>query len=264
LADVEGDADFARTCRESFSSGQKRLGELLWTGSYYRSWWMEHSGQTDALHVDTLYGQLWASLLGLGWVVEPDKARLHLQAEMRFNPSPFGLKVMGQRGPDSQPSADDRIWQAGSFDWATLNLLLGGEVKTSLAVAEEVIDNWRTHLRDQWNWTDTSFSTDGQPACNSHYARQLIFWAIPLALSGQQFSAPEKKLSFNPRPDAPARLPWFTPGANGLLEQLPDGRYRLTVLSGNLAVDELCVTDALRAEKVALQAGQGIELHPGG
>ena len=157
LADVEGDADFARACREASATGQKKLDQLLWTGSHYRSWWMEQGGQTDALHVDTLYGQLWASLLGLGWVVEPDKARLHLHTEMRFNQSPFGLKVMGRRGRDSKPATDNLIWQAGSFDWATLNLLLGGDVKASLAAAKEVIDNWREHLRDQWDWTEYEF-----------------------------------------------------------------------------------------------------------
>ncbi len=263
LADVEGDADFARACREAFATGQKKLDQLLWTGSHYRSWWMEQGGQTDALHVDTLYGQLWASLLGLGWVVEPDKARLHLHTEMRFNQSPFGLKVMGRRGRDSKPATDDLIWQAGSFDWATLNLLLGGDVKASLAAAKEVIDNWREHLRDQWDWTDTSFSNDGQPSCNSHYARQLIFWSIPLALSGQQYSAPEKKLSFSPRPDAAARLPWLIPGANGLLERLADDKYRMTVLSGNVALDELRVADARPVGNVVLQAGRSVDFQPG-
>jgi non-lysosomal glucosylceramidase len=263
LADVEGDADFVRACREAFSTGEKRLDQLLWTGSYYRSWWMEHSGQTDALHVDTLYGQLWASLLGLGWVVEPDKARLHLQAEMRLNQSPFGLKVMHRRGQDRKPSTDDRVWQAGTFDWAALNLLLGGDVKTSLAEAEEVINNWREHLHDQWDWTDTTFSHDGQPSCNSHYARQLIFWSIPLALSGQQYSAPEKRLSFDPRPDAPPRLPWLIPRANGLLERLADGSYRMTVLSGKVALDELRVADALPVRNAVLQAGESVDLPPG-
>ena len=138
-----------------------------------------------------------------------------------------------------------------------------GDTEMSLAEAKEVIDNWREHLRDQWDWTDTTFSSDGQPSCNSHYARQLIFWSIPLALSGQQYSAPEKKLSFNPRPDAPRCLPWLIPAANGLLERLADGKYRMTVLSGNVALDELRVGDAVPVGNLVLQAGQSVDLQPG-
>ncbi len=231
LAEIEGDADFARRCRQSLAAGQKKLDELLWNGNYYRSWWMAKGSQTDALHADTLYGQLWASLLGLGWVVEPERARRHLHAEMQFNRSPFGLKVMSRRGRDP---IDDLVWEAGSLDWASLSLLLGGDVKTSLAEAEKVVDVWREHLRDAWDWRDLTRSDDGQPWCNSHYARQLIFWSIPLALSGQQYSAAEKKLSFAPRADAPPRLPWFTPAANGVLERLPQGKYRLLTLSGSV------------------------------
>ena len=116
---------------------------------------------------------------------------------MQFNRSPFGLKVMSRRGRDP---IDDLVWEAGSLDWASLRLLLGGDVKTSLAEAEKVVNVWREHLRDAWDWRDLTRSDDGQPWCNSHYARQLIFWSIPLVLSGQQYSAAEKKLLFAPRP----------------------------------------------------------------
>jgi non-lysosomal glucosylceramidase len=257
LAEVEGDAHFAQVCQESVASGQKKLDELLWTGKYYRSWWMHQGGQPDALMADTLYGQLWASLLGLGWIVDPNKARLHLQAEMGFNASPFGLKVMSRRGKDP---IDDLVWEAGSLDWASLNLLLGSRADTSLVEAGRVINVWRDHLHDFWDWRDLTRCDDGQPWCNSHYARQLIFWSIPLALSGQQYSAPAKRLSFHPLPDAPARLPWFTPTASGLLERLAHGTHRLQVLSGRIKLAELQLVGGAAVKDVLLEAGRTVEL----
>ena len=86
------------------------------------------------------------------------------------------------------------------------------------------------------------------------------FLVDSFALSGQQYSAPAKKLSFDPRPGAARRLPWLIPGANGLLERQAGGGYRLTVLSGTLAVDELWVANALPARNVALQGGESIDL----
>jgi hypothetical protein len=196
-------------------------------------------------------------VLGLGWLVDPDKARSHLAAEMKYNASPFGLKVMQRRGHEM---IDDLVWQAGSLDWAALNLYLGGDPAASLAEAGKVVNTWREHLRDPWDWRDLTRSDNGQPWCNSHYARQLILWSIPLALSGQQYSSPQKRLSFNPVKGAPARLPWFTPQANGVLEILGEGRYRLTTLSGALRLDELRIGGGAPLKAVSLTPRKPLDL----
>ncbi|MCX6927895.1 MAG: GH116 family glycosyl-hydrolase, partial [Verrucomicrobia bacterium] len=212
LAESQGDPGFVQLCRAGYESGARRADELLWNGHYYRAWWMEKGGYPEALHADTLYGQVWASVLGLGWLTDPARAQAHLAAEREHCASPYGLKVMYGRGKDS---IDDLVWQAGSLDWTISNLYLGAPVGQSLVEAEKVVDVWRKHLNDSLDWRDLTRSDNGQPWCNSHYGRQVIFWAIPLALSGQQYSAVERRLSFAPRPDAPARLPWFVPGAGG-------------------------------------------------
>lgn len=249
LAKIEGDEEFAKQCSAEFVAARTKTDELLWTGEYYRAWWMREGAQTAAIHADTLYGQLWASMLGLGWLTDPEKVRTHLAAEMKYNASPFGLKVMQRRGRDA---IDDLVWEAGSLDWAALNLYAGGAPAASLPEAGKVIDKWREHLCDPWDWRDLTRSDNGQPWCNSHYARQLIFWSIPLALSGQQYSAAEKRLVFAPATGAPPRLPWFTPQANGVLESLGQGKYRLTVLSGKLELKELRVAGSAPSKDVEL------------
>jgi|WetSurMetagenome_2_1015567.scaffolds.fasta_scaffold346706_2 non-lysosomal glucosylceramidase len=74
----------------------------------------------------------------------------------------------------------------------------------------------------------------GQPYCNSHYSRQLILWAIPLAISGQQYSESDGTLSFDPVDSAPAELPFMLPGFAGILK-LTDGKNDyLQVISGEI------------------------------
>ena len=257
MAQVEGDAALAQACADSFATGRKKLDELLWTGEYYRAWWMEKGGQPDALHADTLYGELWASVLGLGPLVDATKARSHLAAEMKYNNSRYGLKVMQRRGNEV---IDQLVWEAGTLDWATLNIYLGGKVDASLSAAGNMVNVWREHLRDEWDWRDLTRSEDGQPWCNSHYARQLLLWALPLALSGQQYSAAEQTLSFEPKVGAPAKLPWFIPQANGVLESLGHGKHRLTVLSGKLELKELRVAGSAPCKDVALMPGKTLEI----
>ena len=260
LAAVEGDKSFSQACRANLTTASKKLDELLWTGKYYRAWWMQSGGYPDALHADSLYGQLWASILGLGWLVDADKARSHLAAEMEYNASPFGLKVMQHRGKDA---IDELVWEAGSLDWTALNLYQGADVHASLAEAKKVVDKWRIGLADFWDWRDLSRSDDGQPWCNSHYARQVILWSIPLALSGQRYSAPEKRLSFDPGKRRPDRLPWFTPAANGVLERVRGGDYRLAVYSGKLVLKELSIAGARSAKDIELEAGQTLDVQTG-
>ena len=80
LALAETDVPFAEKCRRTFDVGQRSLYEHLWTGQYFRSWWCAGKPFPDALHADTLYGQLWAFMLDLGLVADERKLKLHLQA----------------------------------------------------------------------------------------------------------------------------------------------------------------------------------------
>jgi uncharacterized protein (DUF608 family) len=276
LAQVEGDADLARQYRQAFETGQASLREHLWTGAYFRSWWMEGKPYPDALHADTLYGQLWAFLLDLGLTADESQLKQHLEMEARLNSSPFGLKVMRRADPDhpgaeeAVPSAggvpaarDNLVWQAGSLDWCALSLYLGRPVEESLAEAEKIVRHWADRLRDQWDYTDLTTGWDGYPWCNSHYARQVILWSIPLALSGQRYFAPAGRLSFDPRLEAPARLPFFTPTAFGTAELLGNGRCRLGVDFGKLDLRELRIGKAALRRPISLRAGEQVSLREG-
>jgi uncharacterized protein (DUF608 family) len=274
LALVEGEHDLAQQYRHGFELGQKSLIEHLWTGSYFRSWWLDGKSYPDGLHADTLYGQLWAFILDLGFTTDAPKLKAHLSSESTLNASPYGLKVMRSADPEhpelenaippdghAEPQArDNLVWEAGSLDWCSLQLYLGGSVEESLAEAHKVIGNWSDRLSDQWDYTDLTTAWDGYPWCNSHYARQVILWSIPLALAGQLYSAPEGRLTFDPKVAAPAKLPFFTPAASGSIELLAEANCRLTVDSGLLRLRELRVGTATLKRSILLKAGESVSL----
>ncbi len=259
LAAVQGDQDFAEACRRSFELGVKALEEKLWTGRYFRSWWSADRKYPDALHADTLYGQIWSFLLGLGPLIDTAKISSHLRSEKEINSSPFGLKVMQLTENDSR-FREELVWQAGSLDWCTLSLYAGGNVEEALSEAGKTVNVWREHLRDFWDWRDLTTAWDGQPWCNSHYARQLIFWSIPLALSGQNYSAVGKKILFQPKVQAPAKLPWFTPTAEGVLELSKNGGGVFEVYGGSLELRELCIGKSAVSVNRRLAPGEKTEV----
>ncbi len=267
MAEQRDDPAFASECAAAFERGQKALDELLWNGSYYLAY--TNTGEDgDTLLSDTLYGQLWAEVLGLGLLVDKEKLAQHLAGEMRINASPYGLKVMYTEGresdalpgmllPDDKPKPrDEIIWEAGSLDWCALNIFLNGEAKTSLAEAGKIYRKWRDQLQDQWDIRDLSTAWNGEPYCNSHYALQLILWAIPLALSGQQYSAIEGKLSFAPRVKGVFKMPFVTPQACGTLEVTAQNDYILRVISGRLEVKWLYIDAVLVGENIVLSKDQ--------
>jgi len=273
IAQVESDEGLAKQYRAAFERGSASLGEHLWTGEYYRAWWMDGVAYPDALHADTLYGQLWAYLLDLGPLVDESKLQQHLRAESKLNASPFGLKVMRRADPNhpetesripdpKKPDSarDNLVWQAGSLDWCALGLYLGFRVEECLAEAEKIISNCAEKLHDQWNYTDITTAWDGMPWCNSHYARQLVFWSIPLALSGQQYFAPAGRLTFDPRVPAPTELPFFTPTAFGRIELLKDGSCHFGIDSGKLQLRELRIADAAVRTPLLLRTGESFRL----
>jgi hypothetical protein len=137
-------------------------------------------------------------------------------------------------------------------------------VQQSLDEAKKIVLNWADRLRDQWNYTDLTAGWDGYPWCNSHYSRQVILWSIPLALSGQHYFAPEGRLTFDPKTDAPTKLPFFTPTAFGTVQLLGSGRCQLGVDFGTLELRELRIGKAALRRPVSLRAGESVTLKEAG
>ena len=90
----------------------------------------------------------------------------------------------------------------------------------ALLKAEKAIEHVRSELNDEWDfhelYSGDGYGLDGLPWCTSHYAFHMVLWHIPFAISGQSFSAPEARLSFEPKLSCPYHIPFYTPFASGL------------------------------------------------
>ena len=88
--------------------------------------------------------------------------------------------------------------------------------------AKKSLDHWRSTLNDQWNIhgliASNGYGLDGLPWATSHYSFHLVLWHIPLALSGQQYTARNASLTFWPKYSFPFNLPFFTPKAWGTIQ----------------------------------------------
>jgi len=270
LATIRNEPDFAQTCATARDKGIKALLANLWNGSFFKAM----SEGSNSVMADCLYGQVWAYTLGLGPMVNEQQMRLHLEAELAHNDSPYGLTVLTGR-PDKKHNAffddhlqekkqehplsthcedvfqnnatDDVIWMGGSPDWTTLMLWLGGDFNDSMSQAEKALGWWRTGLNDMWNINGiiggVGYGIDGQPYCTSHYGFHMVLYHIPFAISGQYYNAVNQTLQFNPATPSPYQLPWFVPTSGGYITSSSTGHYSLTVLYGSVQLSSLSIDD---------------------
>lgn len=274
IAQVQNDGKSVEKFQAAFTAGQHSLDQRLWTGKYYRAWWVGEGAFTDPLLADTLYGQLWASALDLGMLAKRKNMVSHLESETEMNGSPFGLRIMTGIEPKvsstedipapwkpNQPKPNDNlVWPASSIDWSILKIYLGGNVDQSLEEANKVIFNQRSQLNDQWNYTDLNNNWNGGPWGNSHYTRQLIVWALPLAISGEQWNAAASCLMFNTADATLRRLPFFTPQASGVVEFVAPDKWKIELISGRLTLHEVLISSASWRVDKTLNAGGSILL----
>ncbi|XP_032237936.2 uncharacterized protein LOC5512607 isoform X1 [Nematostella vectensis] len=141
------------------------------------------------------------------------------------------------------------VWMGASVDWSVLQLYLGAKPDFALSQAKKSLEHYRSGLNELWNihglTSGTGYGLDGQPWCTSHYTFHMVLWHIPIALSGQQYSAVDKKLVFAPKVTLPYSLPFFTPGASGTIEAKMIARKvvcKLSVSHGTLDLNMLSVS----------------------
>ena len=227
---------------ESGKEGLQRLLWDEDGGAWLQAWCeAEAEERGHALQGEALYGLLRAHILGLSddMAINATQVASHLLQERKRNMTPLGLMFCSNRtidyywgnckrmsvlpvaeDPASHKSIlnagfiDEDVWNSHSMTHAALSLYTQtGSASDALGVAQLVLKAYSVTMADAWDYRDTTTPYDDatgeydqqglpRPTVNSHYGRHTIFWAIPLALTGQQYDARERTLRFAPHPEA--------------------------------------------------------------
>lgn len=157
----------------------------------------------------------------------------------RTNKQKYGYKALTGRAAYNQYDYD--IWMQIHGSVPTLRIRLGLPWNAALAGARGAFE---LALRDVWNVPDI-FAGDmdtwsGAPKLSSHYGTHLTIFHIPLALSGQVYSAVRGTLTFAPAIRLPTwSLPVMIPG--GWAELKKGLHYTLCVSIGEVVVKSLMI-----------------------
>lgn len=229
-----GDDKSADRYRNLYDSGRRLTQERLWNGEYFieEGVYVDESAPKyqhgKGCLSDQVFGQLAATVAGLGDLVEPEMIRSALSAIYRHNfKSPLGDHENLQRVYAVQDEAglilcswphgerpyypfvySDEVWTGIEYQVAT-HLAYEGMPREALAIARAIRARYDGTRRNPWNEFE----------CGSHYARAMAAYGLLLAFSGFRYDAVAKVAVIKPLlQESPFRSFFCTPQGWGVAQ----------------------------------------------
>jgi uncharacterized protein (DUF608 family) len=298
MAEVMDEPEFAGTCRDLFQKGKMWTDEHLFNGEYYgqqiklndrallesfstgveedpnnlwpddavKTYWSGEHGQIkyqigEGCQIDMHLPQWYATLYGLGEVLDPDQTRQTLRALYKHN---YKTSLRHFANPWRNYSVNDEAgmvictWPEGTekpiiplpyngetmdgFQWAAAaHMIMHGMVEEGLTVVKSLRSRYDGKKRNPWNEFE----------CGSNYARSLASYGLLHAFSGFTFDTTRKMIGFHPITPGEFRCFWSLGHAWGEFSR-NDTTAELSVLYGQLEIEELRMAAAL----IELKSGQ--------
>lgn len=218
MAGLMGDREFAARCRARFEQGSAVYNERCWNGEYYVNvfdapgatpeTYNDQNCYGPGCHADQLLGQWWAHLLGLGYLLPPERVKSALNAIYKYSwrqnfaghvqqPRRFadddekGLLICtwpnGGR-PEKPILYSDEIWTGIEYHVAA-TMIYEGMIEPAFHIIRGARDRYTGTRRNPWSEIE----------CGGHYARAMSSYSLLHAAAGLEYDAGSQSLRIQPR-----------------------------------------------------------------
>ncbi len=185
MAEISFDNQTQATCTEWFNRGRENFIKKLWNGKYFVCY-NNGKDRSDASILGQLTGQWYAHLLGLDYIVPEELVKKAVKYLLAVNAksSNFGAvnSMVSLRSRDSACLQSKNIWIGTNYAFASL-AIYEGFVNEALSLAEKVYKATMEKSLNPWNQPDMIDAESAECLFGDHYMRNLVIWAIPLALA---------------------------------------------------------------------------------
>jgi uncharacterized protein (DUF608 family) len=199
MAKAVGDDAFARRCRQWFEEGSAAMEGELWAGSYYLNYLDPEAGRrSDDVMAYQFDGDWAARFHGFPGVFKPDRVKKTLETIRRCNMALTpDIGAANFARPDGKPlPTDSKVAFYGQYSMFTPELLLlaytyiqAGDRATGLALAEKFMANIFLKQRHPWDQPNIVDGKSGARWFGTDYSQNMMIWAFPAALAGQDIAA---------------------------------------------------------------------------
>ena len=274
LARLQDVPERAALYHQLFERGSQKYDELLWNGEYYIQLVdptiPAHDQFGEGCLSDQLFGQWWAHLLNLGYILPEPHVKQTLRSIVTYNfrasfqgfthgyrifadQDDAGLLVCtwprGGRGEVPVRYCDE-VWTGSEYQVAA-HCIMEGMVEEGLKILAALRARYNGKRRNPYNEIE----------CGDHYSRAMAGWSVLDALSGFRYNALTDALAFAPagEPQDELRVPFITRDGWGTFASCQTElgwKIRLTCAFGQLQVRRL----TLSAPAHTITAARGDEL----
>ncbi|QBD81583.1 hypothetical protein EPA93_38685 [Ktedonosporobacter rubrisoli] len=274
MATIQGEEELARQWHQLFERGSARYDELLWNGEYYIQLLDPAAPPEDQFGTgclaDQLFGQWWAHLLDLGYILPEEHVKTTLRSIVRYNLRhgfegfEHGYRVFADRDdagllvctwpqggrPEIPVRYCDEVWTGMEYQVGA-HCLMEGMLEEGLSVLQALRQRYDGRRRNPYNEIE----------CGDHYVRAMAGWSALEALSGFRYNALKDELRFTPARtlSRDMRLPFITGTGWGNFTLIKNDKETHTTLScahGEIHIRELSWSSEESQASVYLQGKQ--------
>jgi len=234
--EVIDDSAFADECDAAFDIAQEKIYESLWNENSGKGFFSFNNENRGDLMADSLYPQVLSFANGLGNLVDDEKILQHLDREVEFGDSPYGIVLLTTNYGEDWTDLGNQgngVWQMATGDWSALNLRMGDRTfEDSMSQVEKSLKGWREGVNDLWNVAGISDQSSGLPTITSHYGYWMTMWHVVLQASGQDVDLVAGTLTFDVKVPIPFKLPVLMAGSIGTIESEEGSEFTFTLTGG--------------------------------
>ncbi len=183
--------DFCEAVPAWLREGSHALETELWTGKYYLAYWEPSTGKkSDNIFGYQLDGDWMAKFHGLPGVFQASQAKITLQTikQTCVKLTPYGAASLAR--PDGS-LAEGVGYGPNTFFVPELYMLAmtyiydAGERDFGLELARRCAYGVTIENGSEWNQPNIVRGDNGAPLFGSHYAHNMMLWALPAAAAGK-------------------------------------------------------------------------------
>jgi uncharacterized protein (DUF608 family) len=252
MAKLQGNSDFAVTLHNRFELGSAEYDRLLWNGEYYIQLIDENAPPEDQFGTgclaDQLFGQWWAHVLDLGYVLPEEHVKTTLRSIAKYNTKvgfrgfEHGYRVFADQDdsgllictwpqggrPEIPVRYCDEVWTGIEYQVAA-NAIMEGQVDEGLELARNLRNRYDGTRRNPYNEIE----------CGDHYSRAMAGWSLLDALTGLRYNGLTRALSITPPQEAAFRAPAIFGDGWGTLDWQQSGPVSLFCSYGEFVISSL-------------------------